>query len=78
MAPPKPSYAFRALYNKNTDDRSLIWRAEPNKSGFPLDGFHINRHFTFYFAGLKANIYTKSGKKLLQVFLSKWCTWINT
>ena len=71
--PPKPSEVFRAFYNKNNDDRTLIWRTEPDKRGLPLD-----RHFTFYFAGLKANIYTKSTKKLLKVFLNKWCTWINT
>ena len=72
VAPPKPSEAFRTFHNKNTDDRTLIWRTEPDNLGLPLD-----RHFTFYFAGLKANIYTKSTKKLLKVFLNKW-TWINT
>ena len=40
--PPKPSEAFRAFYNKNNDDRTLIWRTEPDKRGLPLD-----RHFTF-------------------------------
>ena len=55
VAPPKRSDAFRAFHNKNTDDRTLIRRTEPDKRGLPLD-----RHFTFYFAGLKANICTKS------------------
>ena len=45
----------------------------PDKRGLPLD-----RHFKFYFAGLKANIHTKSRKELLKVFLNKWFTWINT
>ena len=49
-APPNPREAFRAFHNKNTDDRSLIWRTEPDKRGLPLDGFAIDRHFTFYFA----------------------------
>ena len=71
MAPPKPNEAFRAFHNKSTDDRSLIWRTEPDKGGLPLDGFAIDRHFTFYFAGFKANIYTKSAKKLLKAFLNK-------
>ena len=66
------------LPKKSTDDRSLIWRTEPDKGSLPLDGFAIDRHFTFYFAGFKANIYTKSTKKLLKAFLNKWCTWINT
>ena len=56
VAPQKPSEAFRAFHNKNTDDRSLIWRTVPDKRGPPLVGFAIDRHFTFYFAGLKANI----------------------
>ena len=77
-APPKPNEAFRAFHNKSTDHRSLIWRTEPDKRGLPLDGFAIDRHFTFYFAGLKANIHTKPTKKLLKVFLNKWSTWINT
>ena len=64
VAPPKPSEALRIFHNKNTDDRSLIWLTEPNKCGFPLDGFAIDRHLTFYFARLKANIYTNSTKKL--------------
>ena len=71
MPPPKPNEAFHAFHNKSTDDRSLIWRTEPDKGGLPLDGFAIDRHFTFYFAGFKANIYTKSAKKLLKAFLNK-------
>lgn len=41
------------------DDRSLIWGIDFDKSGLPLDGLAIDRPFVFYFAGLKANIYTK-------------------
>ena len=66
---------LRAFHNKNTDDRSLIWRTEPDKRGLPLDGFAIDRHFT---STLKANICTNSTKKLLKVFLNNWCTRINT
>ena len=71
MAPQKPSEAFRAFHNKNTDDRRLIWRAEPDKRGLPLDGFAIDRHLTFFFAGLKADIFKKLTKKLSKVFLNK-------
>ena len=75
MAPPKPSEALRAFHNKNTDNRSLIWPTEPDKRGLPLDGFAIDRHFT---STLKSNIYTNSTKKLLKVFLTNWCTRIDT
>ena len=71
VTPPKPSEAFRAFRNKNTDDRSLIWRTESDKRGLPLDGFAIDRHLTFYFAGLKPNFSGKSTKKLIKVFLNK-------
>ena len=52
---------------KNTDDRSLIWRTDRDKRGLPLEGFAVDCHFTFYFAGLKANIHAKSTEKLLKV-----------
>ena len=68
VAPPKPSEAFRAFHDKNTDGRSLIWRTEPDKRGLPFDGFAIDRHFTFYFAALEANIYINSMKESVKSF----------
>ena len=65
----RPSAHF-IIVNKNTDDLKLIWRAEPDKRGLPLDGVATDRHFTFYFAGLKADIFKKLTKKLLKVFLN--------